>query len=311
MGLDVNGTQCVLYAKTLGVDFARTATIGRQGLHLRSSVFRDNLVKFGFSFSEAIIDRIFAKNNGYADEFFRSLGAKEVHSFDNSNYEGATYVHDLNNEIPGQHKNQYSVVLDGGSLEHIFNFPQAIKNCMEMAQVGGHFLGITPANKFVGHGFYQFSPELFYSIFTPENGYEMVQLIAFENDPDAEWFSVKSPISVRRRVVLANSKPVYLLVIAQRVEMVEPFRSMPQQSDYVPLWNSGVGESLPASPSAPVTQQDKDMAKRTPLSMLNRTIPKPVKRIIMRMLGKQPQPQVNPVFNPAFFQPVRVCPKIT
>src|SRR5262249_7595053 len=130
MGLDVNGTQFILYAKTLGVDFTRTALIGRQRLHLSPSDLKDNLVKFSFSFDEMIIKRIFTADNGYAEEFFRSLGAKDVHSFDNSNYEGATHVHDLNKNIPEQYKQQYSVVCDGGSLEHIFNFPMAIKNCM-------------------------------------------------------------------------------------------------------------------------------------------------------------------------------------
>ena len=34
MGLDANGTKFLLYARTQGVDFATTATIGRQGLNL-------------------------------------------------------------------------------------------------------------------------------------------------------------------------------------------------------------------------------------------------------------------------------------
>ena len=68
-------------------------------------------------------------------------------------------------------KNKYTLVIDGGCLEHIFNFPVAIKNCMEMLQEGGHFIGITPANNLMGHGFYQFSPELYFRIFSKENGF--------------------------------------------------------------------------------------------------------------------------------------------
>jgi len=34
------------------------------------------------------------------------------------------------------HKNKYDLVFDGGTLEHVFNFPVAIKNCMEMVKVG-------------------------------------------------------------------------------------------------------------------------------------------------------------------------------
>jgi 2-polyprenyl-3-methyl-5-hydroxy-6-metoxy-1,4-benzoquinol methylase len=54
-------------------------------------------------------------------------------------------------------------VFDGGTLEHIFDYPTAIKNCMKMVKPGGHLLLTTPANNWFGHGFYQFSPELFYS----------------------------------------------------------------------------------------------------------------------------------------------------
>jgi len=43
----------------------------------------------------------------------------------------------------------YTTVIDGGSLEHVFNFPQAIANCMNMVAVGGHFIGLSPANNFL------------------------------------------------------------------------------------------------------------------------------------------------------------------
>jgi 2-polyprenyl-3-methyl-5-hydroxy-6-metoxy-1,4-benzoquinol methylase len=56
-------------------------------------------------------------------------------------------------------RQRYSVVYDGGKLEHVFNQPQALKNCMEMVRVGGYFLQTNTANKFMGHGFWQFSPE--------------------------------------------------------------------------------------------------------------------------------------------------------
>jgi hypothetical protein len=294
MGLDVNGTQFILYAKTLDVDFTRTAMIGRQSLNLLPSDLRHNLVKFGFSFDDALIERIFTENHRYADAFFRSLGAKDVHSFDASDYEGATHIHDLNQNIPEQFKQQYSVIVDGGSLEHVFNFPVAIKNCMEMVQVGGYYLGITPANNFMGHGFYQFSPELFYSVFTSENGYELVRLIAFEDRPRAEWYLVKSPASVKRRVTLTNSRPVYLLVMAKRIGDIEPLQTVPQQSDYLRTWNQqqevGGGDSA---------EEMQRMAKcNVLLSTALRMTPKSIKGIAKQLLRR------NAVFDPTFFQPL-------
>jgi hypothetical protein len=56
MGLSVNGTQFILYAKTQGVDYTRTAMIGRQGLHLTASELRANLMRLGFSWDEGAIE---------------------------------------------------------------------------------------------------------------------------------------------------------------------------------------------------------------------------------------------------------------
>jgi hypothetical protein len=296
MGLDINGTQFILYAKTLGVDFTRTAMIGRQNLYLTPSDLENNLANFGFSFDEMVINQIFAEESPYAEEFFRSLGAKEVHSFDNSDYEGASHVHDMNEDIPDRFNQQYSVVCDGGSLEHIFNFPMALKNCMKMVQVGGHYLGITPANNFMGHGFYQFSPELFYSVFTPGNGFALVRLIAYEDNPKAEWYSVKNPASVNERVTLTNSRRVYLLVIAKRIEKVVPLQSMPQQSDYIASWNS-------QNEDVDTTKQDKETGKgNTLLTAMIRHTPQSIKRIVKLLIRYD---RWHAGFNPRFFQPIR------
>jgi hypothetical protein len=133
-----------------------------------------------------------------------------------SPYEGATHLHDLNQPVDDALRCAYSAVVDGGSLEHIFNFPVAIRNCMEMVRVGGHFLAISPANNFMGHGFYQFSPELFYNVFSRDNGYEVVRLLICEVRRGARWYVVRDPGAVRKRVTLTNSVPVHLLVVARR-----------------------------------------------------------------------------------------------
>lgn len=295
MGLDINGIQSILYAKVQGVDFSKTAMIGRQGLHLSQSEFRNNLVNFGFSFDESIIEQIFTKEAPYAEDFFLSLGAKIVHSYDNSDYEGASHVHDMNKSIPEQHKQQYSVVCDSGSLEHIFNFPVAIKNCMEMVQVGGHYVGITPANNFMGHGFYQFSPELFYSVFTAENGFELVSLIAFEEDPKAEWYSLSIPAPTNVQGALTSSRrPIYLFVIAKRVENVGPMQSMPQQSNFITVWNSHNNDEKKLTKSDVKTNRTA-MIPKTSIRYISQL----VKHAVMLLFRR------DAIFNPFFFQPLR------
>jgi hypothetical protein len=235
MGLDVNGVRALFYSNRLGVDFTKLAMIGRQCLHLTKAELKANIREFNFKATSENLNCIFDKDSGYAEELLRCLGANHVDSFDNSTYEGATYIHDMNQPIGESFKEEYSLVLDSGSLEHVFNFPIAVKNCMELVKVGGHFVAITPINNFVGHGFYQFSPELFFSVFTKGNGFELSDVFAFE-DTKKTWYSVSSPEFIKGRVTLQNKLPTYLIVIAKRVSKVEIFGRFPQQSDYVSTW---------------------------------------------------------------------------
>lgn len=236
MGLDTNGTKFLLYAQNQGVSFAKTAMIGRQTLYLSAKNLAKNLALFerGANLSEA--ERILTASDGYAEAFFERLGARQTYSFDASLYEGATHAHDFNLPIAEEFKNQFTAVIDGGTLEHIFNFPTAIKNCLEMVAVGGHFLSITPTNNFLGHGFYQFSPELFFRILNQTNGFELQQLLIFEDFMNSNWYRVVDPDKVRERVTLINKKPAYLLVIAKKIKTVPIFAQPPQQSDYFAIW---------------------------------------------------------------------------
>lgn len=97
--------------------------------------------------------------------FFKSIGFQSVESCDVSEYEGSTHVLDLNQPVPKDFYNSYDVILDGGTLEHIFNLPQALKNIFHMLKTGGRIIHLSPSSNFVDHGFYMFSPMLFYDYY--------------------------------------------------------------------------------------------------------------------------------------------------
>lgn len=236
MGLDVNGTKFLLFALQNGVSFHDAATVGRQSLNLNAAELYRNFQLAGDPIPESTVEKILADSNGYCEQFLSHLGAKSVTSFDASAYENASVVHDFNLPIRDEFKNRFSAVLDGGTLEHVFNYPVALKNCMEMVRVGGHFLAITPANNFMGHGFYQFSPELFFNVLDRQNGFDLEHMIIFEDVPDSPWFRVTDPRSLGDRITLQNGLPAYLLIIARKVADVPIFAEFPQQSDYVAAW---------------------------------------------------------------------------
>lgn len=291
MGIDVHGATFLAYARSLGVDFGQTAMIGRQGLYVSRAEMRRILAGFGEAPSEAEIATICEGASGYAERFLEHLGARTANSFDYSDFEAATVIHDMNTPVPEAHAERYSLVLDGGSLEHVFNFPVAIRNCMEMTRLGGHYLAITPANNFFGHGFYQFSPELYFSVLAPENGFEIERMLAFEDREDAPWYAVKSPREARGRVTLTNAEPVFLLVIARRVARVPIFARPPQQSDYVARWTPEAPEEVIAAPPG---------ARPLPIRIAKAVLPPGVRLSIRKALERPPKPRRG--FDPRFFE---------
>jgi SAM-dependent methyltransferase len=163
------------------------------------------------------------------------LGAKSIVAIDVSNYEGAQVVHDMNLPIPEKLASSFDVVLDGGTLEHIFNIPTALKNAARMVRPNGRFLSLTMANNFCGHGFYQFSPELFYRFFCAANGYEMESCIMWESVVSSGFYRVPDPDEVGSRINLRSEFGAYLMVQARRLTDL-PHEFLPQQSDYVKMW---------------------------------------------------------------------------
>lgn len=237
MGFDKNGTRLLSsLSARFGLKYDQTLTLGRQFLYLNHEELFDAFKENGIEKSQKKINDILLKNNGYAEEFLKTLGATSVDSIDANEYENASFIHDLNLPVPISMINKFDTVIDGGTLEHIFNFPQAIKNALLMLKVGGTYIGITPANNYFGHGFYQFSPELYYRIFTEENGFKLEKCLVYIDKKNAVFYSVSDPDLVTDRVILQNKYPTYLFIVAKKTSDKTIFGRSPQQSDYIALY---------------------------------------------------------------------------
>jgi len=240
MALDFSSVKFLFWAKNLGVSFDRTLTLGHQGLSILPKNLNHAARKFGIPAAPEQIARCFEHSPMtavYSDNFFQFLGAKEIVSVDRSDFEGATLLHDLNKPFPENLRAQFDFVFDGGTLEHIFDYPAALTHCLELVKVGGHFVSVTPAFGQMGHGFYQFSPELFFRVFSDENGFTLRKIILFDAaKADADFFEVKDPALTGLRTDLAGSRPMQLAVLAKRTAITPLFRQPPQQSDYAAAW---------------------------------------------------------------------------
>jgi hypothetical protein len=249
MGIDSNTVHFLRHCKKKGVDFENTVQIGRQNCYFCS-------------------DEMGIKSGDFAEPFFAFLGAKKIESIDYSDYQAASIIHDMNLPINSGLKEKFSVVIDGGTLEHVFNYPVAIKSCMEMVQIDGHLILITPANNYFGHGFYQFSPELFFSLLNERNGFTETQI--FEQNDSLQWFKIQNPKDIKCRVDLpcAIKNPSLICVVSKKIKST-PEKLEVLQSDYVDLWKNG--ENV-----------NGKIAKKSAISFIKRIIPKGIRKLIGR-----------------------------
>jgi hypothetical protein len=285
MGIDTNIMRFLLASRAAHVSFQRTACIGRQALYTSHRQLLMVFEEFGLRPEKALSDPLLRGGTQFAEPFLRYLGAEEIVSLDASDFEGADITHDMNHPIGQGLKERFDVVFDGGTLEHIFNFPTAATNCMEMVQLGGHFIGCSPANNMCGHGFYQFSPELYFRLFSAANGFRIRRLVLVEKVEDAEWFAVSDPAELRSRIQIANEIPLYMFVLAKRESIVSIFDEAPQQSDYVAAWNLG-SDGPGGPPSGPPTIMGRAMKTLASMSGLS-GLAQPIRHYLQRRALKR------------------------
>ena len=238
MGITKTDCTFLFHAKKLGVDYTRSCMLGRLTLYASHEAIEGCIRKYRNQ-HRSLAEVQFT--DGYSEPLFAILGAQTTDSIDYSDYEKASIIHDLNMPLPDAMRQRFTCITDGGTIEHVFNFPVAIKSCMDSLAVGGHYIGITPANNSMGHGFYQFSPELIFRIFSEENGFRIKQMLISADPPDEStpvvWYEVSDPMNVKERVMLVNSVPLTIRFIAEKIAQKEVFARAPQQSVYATTWN--------------------------------------------------------------------------
>lgn len=248
MGLDINMALFMIDACKRGAKMGEFVMLGRQQLNVYPGKMIKVLQKHGFPWERYGQE---VGDSQHSEPFLRALGSTKTLSMDASDFEGADFVHDLNMPLPEKLRNCFDTVFDGGTLEHVFNFPVAVRNCMEMLRVGGRFFMHTCANNLCGHGFYQFSPELFYRIFSADNGFEVERIVLHRVGPYNRWYEVPDPNSIQSRIELVTFTPVQMMVQARKIHATNIFAKAPQQSDYAVLWQQNTkGASTGSSSSA-------------------------------------------------------------
>jgi SAM-dependent methyltransferase len=126
------------------------------------------------------------KGYPHSDVVFRKLGFSSINVLDYSAFEGADIVHDLNSAaLPEELRGAFDVVIDHGTLEHVFHFPNALNNLFQLLKVGGRAVISAPSGNFFDHGFYMFQPTLFLDFFAA-NDWTLNSIQVAQYTPDQE-----------------------------------------------------------------------------------------------------------------------------
>jgi len=222
VGIDKHGLKFLDHVYKSG-DFGKTITIGRQSINVPVARSRVLKISSDAEFCEDLLTQHFGSNS--------------VDSIDHSPYEGANIIHDLNLVIPLHMVGQYDTVIDFGSSEHIFNVPAVFQNYVKMCKPGSQILHVLPANNFCGHGFFQFSPEFFFSLYSEINGFSSTEVYLANLDDLKHWYLVKKP-SGGERVNVHSSSPIYVMVKTSVKRMTSQL--ITKQSDYEHIWANRV-----------------------------------------------------------------------
>jgi len=245
MGIDTHSLHLLRYATHKFGRLGNTITLGRLTVLLGPRASRQLLGTSVGAYCEPLLKQHF--------------GASKVDSIDNSAYEGANIVADMNRPLPTALEGQYDAVIDFGCTEHIFDIAQALRNVTSICKLGGLILHAVPANGFCGHGFYQFSPELFFSCYSEANGYSDTEVFLADLCDTQNWFRVTLP-KYGKRINVRSPGELYVLVVTKRVAARN---ETVQQSDYEHTWAQSNSAVAPPHPPGRMARAREVLSKTT------------------------------------------------
>lgn len=142
----------------------------------------------------------FGRSRGYLSDsaLFWTIAGIETSHLDCSEYENAEYIFDLNKPVDEALLGKFGTIVDGGTIEHVFDVRACLANIASMLKPGGRVIHMTQASNWIDHGFYQFSPVLFYDFYGANGFTNMVCNLADQGSGDVtrnrwKWYRFPRP----------------------------------------------------------------------------------------------------------------------
>ena len=220
MGLDFHGAHLLLNVKKNYGNFGKTLTLARQEIHMSIEDLQSAIPgSVASKYLEPLLEGFF--------------GSTKVDSMDYSSYESASIIHDLNMPVNRDKSEKFDTVIDLGTLEHVFDVATGLLNVIDITALNGTIIHCLPANNFSGHGFWQFSPELFFSLYSEQNGFMNTRVYLADLSDKKYWYQVEQPKN-GLRVNVTSKNFLYVMCVTTKVSNQVNLKVF--QSDYTKLW---------------------------------------------------------------------------
>jgi hypothetical protein len=228
MGINAQVATVIAYLRANNFVGDEILSLGRQDKSFSLKDLKNINRNMGAGWTESQMEA--SAKDPLAETFLNLSGFKVSKAMDASDFEGADIVHDFNLAIPEHLRETTSFFYDGGTLEHVFNVAASFKNVIDLLTVGGIALFAPPANNQCGHGFYQFSPELFFRVLSA-NGFDSIHVYLVTTVRPTKWLKCVDPSRAGRRYQFYSGDPLQLIAIARKAKRLQSL-VIPQQSDY-------------------------------------------------------------------------------
>jgi SAM-dependent methyltransferase len=258
MGIDIT-----LFAKLAALSqrytpAGRVVMLGRQGLRISPyNRVRFNRLLRGAGRDLRYMDVV--QPDGFTEKLWQVLGFDGIETMDVSDYEGATILHDMNEPVPEALHGQFDFIFDGGTIEHVFDVATALKNVFHMLRPGGRFVSANGMNGWVGHGMYQFNPEMVWSFWDRRCGCRVHECTALPKDIGGNEIRLVDPSDFGTRLRLGRDFPAGRVYLYYEVEKLagSALGAAVTQSDYLAKYVSQGA----AIAGAPVVQGRRQAGK--------------------------------------------------
>ena len=132
---------------------------------------------------------------------------------------------------------KFDYVIDGGTIEHVFNFPKVLENIFKLLKPGGTFIFDQPVMVYLNHGFYNFSPEVYYEYFKVKKlDTNQFKLYKFNKNDRRFIYEVHNFNNFIFSSLYTSQDEYYLVWGSVTKTNHSTFDAIPYQGSYSDLW---------------------------------------------------------------------------